>query len=212
MLSIKNMNQSFSYTLLIITSLFLSSCSNKEDEERKVSKPVNSEKEVYDLAFETAHPKAQKLMTDEFYWNPIEETSPFGNDDGHDAFYGFKEWRESHKTESPIIFLKELIKRWNYPTFDLNEMNEANLKKYISSNSLGKITLTGQDNAIISIGFGQFVLEGKIDEDLKMLTKTALKRELLPSIIGMWETDYQKQRIKLLTKMLVTVDKMNEKQ
>lgn len=198
--------------MLILLTLFLASCSSKEKDEREVSKSANSEMEDYEISFKTAHPNAQKLMTDEFYWNPIEETSPFGNDDGHDAFYGFKEWRESNKTESPIIFLKELIKRWNYPTFDLNEMNEANLKKYISSNSLGKMTLTGQDNAIIAVGFGQFVLEGKIDEDLKTLTKIALKRELLPSIIGMWETDYQKQRIKLLTKMLVTVDKMNEKQ
>lgn len=206
------MKQTFSYIMLILLTLFLASCSSKEKDEREVSKSANSEMEDYEISFKTAHPNAQKLMTDEFYWNPIEETSPFGNDDGHDAFYGFKEWRESNKTESPIIFLKELIKRWNYPTFDLNEMNEANLKKYISSNSLGKMTLTGQDNAIIAVGFGQFVLEGKIDEDLKTLTKIALKRELLPSIIGMWETDYQKQRIKLLTKMLVTVDKMNEKQ
>lgn len=200
----------FPYLLLIIAALFLASCSSKERDEKEVSKSANSEMEVYEITFKTAHPNAQKLMTDEFYWNPIEETSPFGNDDGHDAFYGFKEWRESHKTESPIIYLKELIKRWNYPTFDFYEMNEANLKKYISSNSIGEMALTGQDNAIIAVGFGQFILEGKIDEDLKTLTKTALKRELLPSIIEMWEPDYQKHRIKLLTKMLVTVDKMNE--
>jgi uncharacterized protein YfeS len=196
--------------MLILLTLFLASCSSKEKDEREVSKSANSEMEVYEISFKTSHPNAQKLMTDEFYWNPIEETSPFGNDDGHDAFYGFKEWRESNKTESPIIYLKELIKQWNYPTFDFYEMNEANLKKYISSNSIGEMMLTGQDNAIIAVGFGQFVLEGKIDEDLKTLTKTAIKRELLPSIIEMWELDYQKQRVKLLTRMLVTVDKMNE--
>jgi len=204
------MKQTFSYIILILITLFLASCSSKEKDEREVSKSANSEMEVYEITFKTAHPNAQKLITDEFYWNPIEETSPFGNDDGHDAFYGFKEWRESNKTESPIIYLKELIKEWNYPTFDFYEMNEANLKKYISSNRIGEMALTGHDNAIIAVGFGQFVLEGKIDEDLKTLTKTALKRELLPSIIEMWEPDYQKQRIKLLTKMLVTVDEMNE--
>lgn len=204
------MKQTFSYIMLILLTLFLASCSSKEKDEREVSKSANSEMEVYEISFKTSHPNAQKLMTDEFYWNPIEETSPFGNDDGHDAFYGFKEWRESNKTESPIIYLKELIKQWNYPTFDFYEMNEANLKKYISSNSIGEMMLTGQDNAIIAVGFGQFVLEGKIDEDLKTLTKTAIKRELLPSIIEMWELDYQKQRVKLLTRMLVTVDKMNE--
>ena len=89
-------------------------------------------------------------------------------------------------------------------------MNEENIQNYISSSLIGERALTGQDNAIIAVGFGQFVLEGKIDEDIKALTKTALKRELLPSCIEMWDGEYKKTRTEQLTKMLATVDKMNK--
>ncbi len=34
---------------------------------------------------------AKRLMNEEFSWNPINETAPFGNDDGADACAGFKE-------------------------------------------------------------------------------------------------------------------------
>ncbi len=164
----------------------------------------------YELTPETAHPNARKLMTEEFYWSPIEESGPFGSDDGSDAFYGFRQWRQSNPKLSPTVFLNELIESWDYPAFDLNEMNEENLKRYVSSSVIGAMTLTGHDNAIIAVGFGQFVLEGKIDEDIKGLTKIAINRELLPVIIGLWDDEYKKTRIEHLTKMLLVVEKMNQ--
>ena len=54
-------------------------------------------------------------MKDEFYWSPIEETAPFGSDDGSDAAYGFRQWRLLNKNISPVVYLKELIERWQYP-------------------------------------------------------------------------------------------------
>jgi uncharacterized protein YfeS len=166
----------------------------------------------YGLKPETAHPKAKQLMTEKFYWSPIEESGPFGSDDGSDAFHGFRRWRLVNKTLSPTIYLKQLIEDWGYRPFDLNEMDEDILKDYISSSNVGEMLLTGQDNAVIAVGFGQFILEGKIDEDIKALTKTALKRELLPSLIDMWDLDYQNTRREQLTKMLELVEKMNEKE
>ena len=194
-----------------MTSLLMfASCNGQTNDKKQFANSTKTQMDNYELTPETAHPKAKKLMTEEFYWSPIEESGPFGSDDGSDAFYGFRQWRQTNKDTSPTVYLKELIEGWGYPPFDLNEMNEENLKKYISSNQIGAMTLTGQDNAIIAVGFGQFVLEGKIDEDIKTLTKTALKRELLPSIIGMWDGEYKKTRIEQLTKMLATVDNMNE--
>lgn len=197
--------------IILVTGLFLfGSCVGQTEDNKHLDDSNNVQMENYELTPETAHPKAKKLLMDEFYWSPIEESGPFGNDDGSDAFYGFKKWRQSNKHVSPIVYLKELIESWGYSSFNLNEMNEYSLKKYVSSSPIGARMLTGQDNAIIAVGFGQFVLEGKIDEDIKALTKTAIKRELLPSIIGMWEGEYKQTRTEQLTKMLGTVDKMNE--
>ena len=207
----------------------------------------------FELTPGAAHPKAQKLLTEEFYWSPVEESGPFGSDDGSDAFYGFREWRQSNKTVSPTVFLKELIEDWGYPPFDWNEMDTTKIGQYVSattqsnrseieesipamleyfksmgdhsgeriaeeqlseimaatSSSMGGTYLLGLDNAIIAVGFGQFVLEGKIDEDIRSLTGTAIERELLPIMIDRWDGGYRDTRKEQLKKMLAIIDKMN---
>jgi uncharacterized protein YfeS len=67
-----------------------------------------------------------------------------------------------------------------------------------------------QDNAIIAIGFGQFVLEGKIDNDIKDLTKKAIKREMTDELLVHFISDYQQVRKEQLARMLAVVDKMNQ--
>lgn len=91
--------------------------------------------------------------------------------------------------------------------FDEKQFNEMMGR---ISKSMGGTYLLGIDNAIIAVGYGQFVLEGKIDEDVKTLTKTAINRELLPMLIDRWDGEYKKTRVEQLTKMLSTLDKMNE--
>jgi hypothetical protein len=36
------------------------------------------------FALETANPKAKKLMKDKFFWSSVEESAPFGSDDGRE--------------------------------------------------------------------------------------------------------------------------------
>ncbi len=208
----------------------------------------------YELSPETAHPKAKELMTEEFFWSPIEESGPFGSDDGSDAFYGFREWRQSNKNISPIVYLKQLMEDWGYPGFDWNELDTTKINEYLSTqrqsqiseedvdmeamleifnsvrdssskqideaqmrelmsaatSDMGRTYLLGIDNAIIAVGFGQFVLEGKIDDDIKALTRIAINRELLPILIDNWDAKYKETRIKQLSKMLATIDRINE--
>lgn len=207
----------------------------------------------FELRPELAHPNAKKILTEDFYWSPINETSPFGNDDGSDAFYGFRQWRLSNKEISLTRYLNELFSSWDFPEFDIYEMDTLKIRKYISSNSqpasvlvddqvlkmkehfkleakkagnefnekqfnemmgvasskMGGTFLLAKDNAIIAVGFGQFVFEGRIDEDIKELTKIAIRRELLPILIDRWDESYGKLRSEQLSKMLIDIDKMN---
>lgn len=197
------------YSILLTGLLLLAACDEQTDNKKQIDNSTSTQTDNNEL-IRIAHPRAMKILTQEFYWSPIEESGPFGNDDGSDAFYGFREWRQNNKAVSPAIYLKELLEGWGYPSLDLNEMNEENLKKYISSSRVGARALTGQDNAIIAVGFGQFVLEGKIDDDIKRLTKIALQRELLPDMIERWGNEYKTTRTEQLTEMLAIVDKMNE--
>ena len=72
---------------------------------------------------------------------------------------------------------------------------------------MGGLYLLGQDNAIIGIGFAQFVLEGRIDNDIKSLTIIAIKRQMLPLFINRYDDNYRDKRKQQLTKMLEVINK-----
>lgn len=74
-------------------------------------------------------------MAEEFFWNPIEESGPFGSDDGWDAAYGFRQWRSVNPNTSPAIYLRELITSWQYPYFDWHEMDTLKIIAYIESSA-----------------------------------------------------------------------------
>jgi len=235
-----------------LTSLLFIGCSNGQTNNNPVAvTQQNKSMDNFQYTLKSAHPNAQALMTDEFYFSPGEETAPFGSDDGWEAAYGFREWRLLNKTSSPVTYLKDLIERWQYPFFDYNEIDTTKINEYLnqkkelnendiqqqintlkeinknsrdtssmklddkqlrevilsSSKGMGGIFLLGQDNAIIGIGFAQFVLEGRIDNDIKGLTITAIKRQLLPLFISRYDDNYRDKRKQQLTKMLEVVNK-----
>lgn len=188
------------YSVALTTLLF--NCANGQQKKLTETKMMDD----FELSPEKAHPNAKKLLTEDFYWSPIEETGPFGSDDGSDCFHGFVEWRTENKSESPVTYLKELIDEWGYPTFDLNVTDSQKVKELLIT--MDSRMLIGQDNAIIAIGFGQFVLEGKIDHDIRDLTKNAITRELTIDLLNQFSNDYRETRKEQLEKMLSVIDKM----
>lgn len=163
----------------------------------------------YSPSFENAHPNAKRLMNEDFFWSTIEETAPFGNDDGADTYAGFAEWRRTNKTANPKQFLNEQIDYWGYPKFDFNETNLEKLNPYINKSIFGTRMLSGIDAAIIAIAFGQLYLEGTIDKDFKELAKTAIRRELIPELLNRWGDEIKNLRETQLHKMLVVLDKVD---
>ena len=155
---------------------------------------------------EKAHPNAKQLMSEEFYFSPIEETAPFGSDDGADTYAGFKDWRKEHKSDNPKDFLVQQIEDWGYPTFDINETNLEKLKPYLAQTELGNRYMSGIDASIVAIAFGQLYLEGTIDKDFKETAKTAIKRELIPELLVRWGKTYKVKRETQLRKMLTILN------
>jgi uncharacterized protein YfeS len=64
----------------------------------------------------------------------------------------------------------------------------------------------GIDDVIISTGFGQLIIEGEIDEDLKALTLTALKRQLLPISLKLFDPDFRIRREVMLKRMIEIIN------
>jgi uncharacterized protein YfeS len=208
----------FMRPLFITTLLFtLTACGqtqNKSQKESRIStvdtthKPTKSMSDYYPT-IDKAHPTAKRLMNEDFYWNPIEETAPFGNDDGADTYASFADWRQTHKTENPMEFLMEQIDYWGYPNFDLNETSFEKLKPYLKQSDLGTRFMSGIDAAIVSIAFGQLYLEGTIYKDFKEVAKTAIKRQLIPEMLNLWGDTYKTTRETQLKKMLAVLNQLN---
>ncbi|MCR6642436.1 MAG: hypothetical protein NVV82_26475 [Sporocytophaga sp.] len=241
----------YKHKFFLLIASFLLSYFCYGQKETSSTLPGTGQMEEIELAPKNVHPKAKKLLKESFYWSSIDPTGPLGSDEGSDAFYGFRQWRLTNKSTSPLSYLDELIRSWDFPKFDLNELDTVKIKEYITAKSntnseifnntvlmeqfrqiakdsgsefseeqfkelittisggMGETFLTGIDNAIIGVGFGQFVLEGKIDEDIKALTQTAIKRELLPILLEKWTNEYQASRVNQLNQMLKVLDKMN---
>jgi uncharacterized protein YfeS len=160
----------------------------------------------YSPTIEKAHPTAKRLMDEEFYWSPIEETAPFGSDDGADTYAGFADWRLEHKSNSPKEYLLEHLTSWGYTPFNFNETDFKKLKPYIDSSPLARRFMIGTDAAIIAIAFGQLYLEGAIDKDFNKLAKTAIQRELLPEMKLLWGNPYGNEEPKLTDPNIVERD------
>ena len=171
------------YFLLIISILTMISCSN------------------WNPDYKNAHPKAKELMKDEFLWNPIDGNSPFGNDDGADAVYRFYEWRKNNKTVNTVNFIGELLLEWNYKTYNFQQTDTLEIEKYTKSSDIGVRMFLGIDDAIIATGFGQLILEGKIDKELKELTLIAIERQLLPFSLNLFEKSLREVRVEKLKRM-----------
>jgi uncharacterized protein YfeS len=201
-------------TFLLLT---LTACGQPQDKAQKVSssstvdttsKPTKSMSD-YSPTIDKAHPTAKRLMNEEFYWSPIEETAPFGSDDGADTYAGFADWRQTHKTDNPKEFLMEQIDYWGYPTFDLNETSFEKLKPYLKQSNLGTRFMSGIDAAIFAIAFGQLYLEGTVDKDFRELAKTSIKRQLIPEMLNLWGNTYNTVRETQLKKMLAVLNQVD---
>ena len=197
--------------------LTLTACGQTQEKSQKVSSNSNvdtTQKQTksmsdYSPTIEKAHPTAKRLMNEEFYWSPIEETAPFGSDDGADTYAGFADWRQTHKTENPTEFLTEQIGYWGYPTFDINETNIDKLKPYLKQSELGSRYMSGIDAAIVAIAFGQLYLEGKVDKDFKATAITSIKRQLIPEMLNLWGDTYKSTRETQLKKMLAVLNQVD---
>jgi uncharacterized protein YfeS len=151
-------------------------------------------------ALNTAHPNAAALMNDDFFWSDTDPGAPFGSEPGSEAAYGFYSWRPTHQTTSPMIFLKTLLDSWHSHPLAWDELDTLKIKAYMIDGVPGLVI---RDEAIIGTAFAQFVLEGKIDPELKYAATSTLQRELLPVMTSQYGSPgQQQQHIEKMKKLL----------
>ena len=155
------------------------------------------------LSPENSHPNAVAVLTDEFYWHILDDNSPFGNDTGSDTFHHFCEWRQKHWMETPITFLDQLLDKWEVTNdfWDVTDNSEA--EKLCDRD---EFSFSVRDKIIIALAFGQLVLAGKVDAEIKRRALLAIERQFLPAIVKSWNN--AEERIERLEKMKSILEKL----
>ncbi|NQZ76896.1 MAG: hypothetical protein HRT61_12465, partial [Ekhidna sp.] len=97
------------------------------------------------LSKEEVNAEAYRQLIQDFYWSTNDETAPFGNETGLETFYLFKEWRQENEQEGPLVFLSDLIAGWDLSAFDLSELDEDKIRKYLQVHSHNSRTKTLED-------------------------------------------------------------------
>lgn len=124
------------------------------------------------------------------------------------------EYTDSYKavdvelSEEMILKTKDTIKRKAEEEGEIFD-EQRFMEVFTGARSSSGITfLADIDNLIITTGFGQFVVEGEVDEDLLGLTKIALQREFMPMLLNLYDKDDQKVRKEQLDNMLMKLEQM----
>lgn len=128
------MHQTKYFPVFILFLLGSLGCGNREyyvpNTENSVSHKII---DIETPSFQTAHPQAQKLLSDSFYWDPINETSPFGNDLGVHTYFEYNEWKQKNVNGKPSALLHDLINELGVLPFDINTSSPTAVKQYIST-------------------------------------------------------------------------------
>jgi len=153
---------------------------------------------------ERAHPRARKLMTEEFFWDCADEEAPFGSDEGFDAYYEFRRWR-SENASAPLIdclswIMEDELEGYTPHLFSDEQVQDdlAAPDNAFLADSYDIFTL---DATVIATGLGQLMDEGRIDSEAKPYIRVAISRQLHPSIV----TSDHRRGVLLATRRVVDV-------
>ena len=188
-----------------ILCIILYSCTSS------VEKTENQEivtSEDLDPKYIDANENFKKYVSKAFYLNSIDESGMFWSDDASDTYHGFVTWKTLNKNKKVVSYLSETLSEWEYPSFDLKETDVSKLYPYLRTSDMHLTYLTGTDEAIIAVAFGQLYIDGIIDQEMIELVDSSLKRQLHSELLGTWPEDYQAKRKEILEGMFNIIQKM----
>ena len=160
---------------------------------------------VWILSKKTAHPTAVRLLAEDYWWEEGNDFSPFGNDDGSDALYGFREWRLTHTNTEPEEYFDYLAESWGTSFQQKDWSDYEKIKKEQTNN----ILYSAIDYSIIGVAFAQLILEGKISNGLKSYGAKAINRQILLTEKGdiVYTPSLKKERLATFTMQLSLLKK-----
>ena len=128
---------------------------------------------------EIPNDRAVKLVDYKFFWDTSDELSPFGCEEGYIAFCEISDWLNENPNTPIIECFEWILESWDLEPKDFNDdvIESENILKIIQDMDFYE-ELMSLDYTIIATGFGQLILQGKIDEDVKNIIQLSILRQM----------------------------------
>ncbi|AMK15062.1 hypothetical protein [Methanobrevibacter olleyae] len=128
---------------------------------------------------EIPNKRAIEIANYGFFWDVSDELAPFGCEEAYIAFTELSDWLIDNPNTPLIECFIWILKSWDLELEDFHD-------DIIECESILKIIhdldfyeeLMSLDYTIISTGFGQLILQGKIDIDVKNIVQLSILRQM----------------------------------
>ena len=155
------------------------------------------------------HPDARELLDDPFFWDPVHDSAPHGNDTGVDLLADFKKWNKRHREKPAHEMARALLSARGIAPIDLHLVNENAVRSLYESDP---ITLTVTDDALIATAFAAVKMRGCCDRETREIALKAMERELLMAVLAGRSWTNGPERITQLNLLAQTLRKVPNEQ
>jgi uncharacterized protein YfeS len=152
----------------------------------------------WELTPESVHPAARALLADAFFWDCVDENSPFGNDTGADVLALFHGWRAEHQDASALAFLSGLLEGWEVTDAHWDVQDEGEVAHLLKEDAF---SFTHRDDSIVALAFAQLALDGRVEAEVRERALAALHRQSLGPALDQWSREHRQERLLRLASM-----------
>jgi uncharacterized protein YfeS len=127
-----------------------------------------------------AHPRAREALTDAFFWEVSDPAGPFGNETALQALEALRDLRDEDREASAVTLLSGLLASWEIADEGWDTVDEAEVMALGERDELGLLV---RDEALLGLCFGDLVLRGRLEPELRRRALLSLTRQALPALL-----------------------------
>lgn len=127
-----------------------------------------------------AHPRAREALADAFFWDVADPTAPFGNETALQVLTALRDLRDEDRDASAVALLSELLSGWEIADEGWDVVGEAEVQELGERDELGLLV---RDEALLGLCFGDLLLRGRLEPELRRRALLALTRQALPALL-----------------------------
>jgi len=174
---------------------------------------AQSSSKYIELEYINGSENAKEIMKSPFYYDALDNWSPFGSDIGIDTYYLYVDWRSRRRDETVRSFVEQQLRDFGYPQFNIlvDGTDVKKLNGIVDQMRDNYVDLNMIDITIISLAFSQLFLEGYIQPEVKIWAEAAFSRE--QAYLDFWdgEKGEREERKKRMDQMLSDLRKAKVK-